>query len=329
MIMKTLFRVVKRNADFYVNCAREWIDPFCFPAREYPVYVNLVIHAEYIAVRKIFNQLLSFVTTFHRITGVKSIVCVMTPECPIVRSQMADEGISDADYAERLADLLPFTEIGYHGHFFAAVTEEEMSLQSALLLHERMSSFRSLFWQDGDGRWMVPVGHHNYEQSVVRGQFLKEMQWFSEKNIYPKIYSAGWWFLNTDIVNLLEKAGFIIDCSIRKYHLDTFGMQYLCDKEIPPRGEVFPLPPSRTLFEVQSVFYPVQHPYAMNTSYRALASHAPNKPLFAIIPLHEGEIQSFHGEVMKHVEKLSQWDAFAWLSVERDMWKISRNVFTA
>ena len=143
------------------------------------------------------------------------------------------------------------------------------------------------------------------------------MQWLRDIGFDAKAYVAGWWFLTDEIILQLEQEGIEVDCSIRQKHLDTFGDKYVKDESVPPRGEAFLLPPSKNIVEIQSVFYPVEHP---RRSLRHLADtmrHNPDAPLFLAIPCHEAEALHFTREVMSNVECFKEADkAFRWTPVD-------------
>ena len=282
--------------------------------RAEPVRVNFVFHTERVAEAPSFDRLLAFVSAFHRATGARPTLCLLTPECPKVRVQMERGGIAEGAIVERIARLLEHAEAGYHGHFYE-VSADEASARAAFRAHFGRDGVYPGPTRDGRATWLIPVSHLNPRHDLAAAQMDRELDWLSRAGIRPRVYVAGWWHMDAEVARMLDQRGFDIDCSIRRRHANTFGARYLGDEAIPPRGEPFLLPPTRRVLEVQSIFYPVDHPYRMRTAYADIAAHRPDRPLFVALPSHEGELFT-HGRVFwDHVRRISASRAFAWHDV--------------
>jgi len=307
-------RNARRWAGYLRDAVLDRVLPARDPARPEPVRVNFVFHTERVAEAPSFERLLQFVASFHRATGVRPTLCLLTPDCPKVRVQMERTGLDADGYGERVARLLEHAEPGYHGHFFELTEDEERARKA----------YREHFGRDGvhagpagGGRptWMIPVSHLNPRHDLAAAQMDRELAWLAGAGIRPRVYTAGWWHMDAEIARLLAARGLTVDCSIRRRHANTFGARYLDDGAIPPRGEPFLLPPTRTLIEVQSIFYPVDHPYRLRRAYAAIVSHAPDRPLFVALPSHEGELFTHARVYWDHVRRISGSPAFAWRAV--------------
>ena len=307
-------RDLKRRAGYLRDSLLDRVLPGQLVQRAEPVRVNFVFHTERVAETPSFERLLAFVTAFHRATGVRPTLCLTTPECPKVQVQMERTGIDSDAFADRVSRLLDHAEPGYHGHFYD-VCEDETAARRA---------FRALFGRDGaypgprrGGRatWLVPVSHLHPRPDLAQAQMDRELAWLERTGIRPRAYVGGWWHMDVEIARLIEARGFQIDFSIRRRHPNSFGARYLEDDAIPPRGEPFVLPPTHSVLAVQSIFYPVDHPYRMRTAYAAIATHAPDRSLFVALPSHEGELFTHARAFWDHIRRISSWRAFAWREV--------------
>ena len=227
---------------------------------------------------------------------------------------MERTGIDGDAFAGRIARLLEHAEAGYHGHFFEITGDEDRARKA----------YREHFGRDGayagpsEGsrrRWMIPVSHLNPRHDLAEAQMDRELAWLARMGIHPRTFTAGWWHMDAQIATMLAARGITVDCSIRRRHANSFGARYLDEKDVPPRGEPFLLPPTSTLLEVQSIFYPVDHPYRLRTSYAELAAHAPDRPLFAALPSHEGELFTHARVYRDHIRRISESPAFTWREV--------------
>jgi hypothetical protein len=282
--------------------------------REEPVRINFVFHTERVAEAPSYERLLAFVAAFHRSTGVRPTLCLLTPECPKVQRQLERGGLDADGFGERLVRLLEHAEPGYHGHFYE-VSRDEAAARRAYRAHYGREGATPGPRRDGHPAWLIPVSHLNPQPALVEDQMDRELAWLARAGITPRTYVAGWWHMDATIAKLLAARGFTVDCSIRRQHANTFGARYLEDASIPPRGEPFLLPPTDSIIEVQSIFYPVEHPYRMRSAYADIIAHAPGRPLFVALPSHEGELFTHARAFWTHIRRLSASPAFLWRGV--------------
>lgn len=279
--------------------------------RAEPVRINFVFHTERVAETPSFERLLAFVTAFRRATGIRPTLCLLTPHCPKVQVQMARTGIDSDGFAERAGRLLEHAEAGYHGHFYELTRDEERARKAYREHFGREGAYPGPPGSGGPW-WMIPVSHLNPRHDLVAAQMDRELAWLKGAGIRPKTYTAGWWHMDAAIAALLAERGIAIDCSIRRRHANSFGARYLDEAGIPPRGEPFLLPPTDRLVEVQSIFYPVDHPFRLRAAYASIAAHAPDRPLFVALPSHEGELFTHGRAYWAHIRRISESPAFAW-----------------
>lgn len=256
------------------------------PGRQAPVSVNFCIHTEILYDAKTFEALIKFSKNFFALTGKKIAVCVSTPVCPIVKDALDKKGISPDVMSERIRDIAKFAEIGYHGHFYLEGRSE-----------------------------LSQISHDNYDRDTVIGQMRAEIGWLKERGIRPKIYIGGWWFLTADIVLELERSGILVDVSVRKGKLNTFGGKYMEDAAIP-FGKPFILPPSKAIVEIQSIFGPVMATPIMNGHLSRYLGKDKDEVLSFIFPLHDWDIPKYYRNIWSNVESLHKAkDSIAWMDI--------------
>lgn len=249
-----------RGIQYSLTTALDALAPRTLPAREQPLHLTVVFHTEKIAHAAVFEPFLEFVAWLNRETQSRPTACVTTPHCPEAAEMMAAHGVSEREYAARLMRLADLADIGYHGHFYTR-----------------------------SGRGLEPMSPDAFDETAVAGQMDRELAWLRKHCREVDTYCAGWWLLNEAIARLLDERGIGIDSSLRRGHPNTFGSRYLTDDDMPPRGEPFLLPPSRSIVEIQSAFYPVDHPRRTRELLRPTIEHAPDKALLLALPSHEGE----------------------------------------
>ncbi len=312
-------RTARRWAGYLRDAALDRLAPARDAARTEPVRINFVFHTERVAERPSFERLLRFVTSFHSATGVRPTLCLLTPHCPKVQVQMERTGLDADGFGERVTRLLEHAEAGYHGHYFELTDDEERARKAHREHFGREGAYpgpgRASEAGGGRATWMIPVSHLNPRHDLAEAQMDRELAWLAKAGIRPRVYTAGWWHMDAPIARLLAARGIAVDCSIRRRHRNTFGARYLGDDAIPPRGEPFLLPPTESLIEVQSIFYPVDHPYRLREAYTAIVAHAPDRPLFVALPSHEGELFTHARVYQDHIRRISDSPAFAWRAV--------------
>lgn len=240
-------------------------------------YFNFAIHSEMIYDEKTYKALLAFAEEFYSLTEKKITVCVSTPACPLVSKELAAREIAMSAFNDRVASLNRFADIGYHGHFYGI--------------------------KDSN---IYQISNENYNRDTVIGQIRKEISWFKGIGLAPQIYVAGWWFLTSDIVLELERSGISVDSSVRKGKANTFGKNYLDDREVPGYGEPFILPPSGSVVEIQSLFGPVMPAFMMKYHLSQYIDREKAGDLFFIFPLHDWDIPKYHSNILSNVKMLKK-----------------------
>jgi hypothetical protein len=257
------------------------------PPRDAPAHVNFSIHCECVYDDRVYASLLKFAGDFNALTGKRIAICVSTPRSPLAGTMMAKRGFSEGEFEARVSDLAGSAEIGYHGHF------------------------RPL---EKDGPWEIPK--LEYDEKAVVEQIGKEMQWFRNIGISPKVYVAGWWFLTAGIVRELERSGIAVDSSVRKGKADSFGGRYLDDAEVPEPGRPFILPPSKGLVEIQSIFGPVMAPVFMKRHLWRHLERDTKEDLFFVFPLHDWDIPHYYRFIRANMNEVSKFKtAVDWMDI--------------
>jgi len=285
---RLLARRAREKARYTAIALREMARPLALPARTCPLHLTFVFHTEAVATESAFRKLLRFAEHFQRRTDERITLCVTTPLCPQTELDLAREGTSTQTYAQRLRDLAEFAEIGYHGHFYRRVGECG-GHPYAGLPDRAMKIIRDAPWF---GELVPMVGEH-FDAERVDDQIRLETQWLAETVAPPRAYVAGWWFMKSEIVAALEKTGIAVDCSVRQRHKPTLTEAYLPGDRVPPRGEPFLLPPSDGIIEIQSGFYPIEHPRRTLQFLSPTLERAPDRPLFLVFPSHETQLLAY------------------------------------
>lgn len=269
--------------------------PRPLPERTQPLHIAFVFHVERIADASTFEPFLTFVRWLETQTGSRPLACVTTPRCPMTEAQMARLGVTDRDYAARLGQLAESADLGYHGHFYVRHPSQESAKERCLRLMAGADQADAMaLWTKG----LSPMSPDCFDEEVVAQQMDDELTWLRDRSARVTAYVAGWWVLTEATVRLMERQGIEVDCSVRRNHPDTFGRQYLLENELAPRGEPAFLPPSQSIVEIQSAFYPVDHPRRTKELLRPTLCHMPDQPLFLALPSHEGETL-LHGRALR------------------------------
>lgn len=247
------------------------------PSREIPARINICVHTEMLYDELVFDALLGFSKGFLGLTGKKMAVCVSTPVCPLVKNAMKNMAVARDVVAERICEVSKFAEIGYHGHFYR---------EGANALEQ--------------------ISHDNYDRDTVIRQIKGEIDWLMDIGIAPRIYIGGWWFLTSDIVLELERAGITVDVSVRKGRRDTFGGKYLEDAVLPPCGKPFLLPPSKRIIEIQSIFGPVMMTSIMKGHLSRYLCDKKDEPMSFIFPLHDWDIPKYQRNLSANIASLNE-----------------------
>lgn len=296
----------------------EWLAPVALPVREEPLHVTFLFHVEYLADAQTFSPFLDFVKWLRAETQCPPMVCMTTPHCPLTAAQMSGLGVSESEYEDRVGQLADCAELGYHGHFYVRHFSPETARKRCgeLLGDGTDQPDWELMWQNS----LSPMSQEDFDESAVADQMAEELSWLRERHPNIVTYVAGWWVLNEGVVRLLEEHGVEADCSVRRHHPNTFGSRYLTDDAIPPRGAPFILPASQRIVEIQSGFYPVDHPRRTKKLLTPALSHRPDQPLFMVFPSHEGEVIQFGRAFRENVRMLMKWpDRVRWTSVHEQV----------
>ncbi len=247
------------------------------PSRQAPSYANFCVHTEMLYDRKIYQPLLEFSRDFNSLTGRRITICVTTPLSPLVKRDMSRYHLPDDICLSRIRELKKNADIGYHGHFYKET-----------------------------GGSLTEISTANFEKDLVAEQIASEIGWLGKAGVEPKVYIAGWWFLNGEIVSELENFGIEVDVSVRKGKPDFFGGKYPKEDKIPPYGRPFVLPPSKGIVEIQSVFGPVMPPFFMKGHLSEYLDEGKNEKLFFVFPLHDWDISKYRRNIWANVLTLGK-----------------------
>jgi hypothetical protein len=259
------------------------------------LYLGLVIHCERIFETETFEKLLAF----SKIAPKKATLCVMTPENPFIQFQIEKAGLDRRAFDDRLKRLSEDYEIGFHGHWCR---------------------------KGGGGQSAAPKGGRSAgverfgfkvisdDPAEVRKQFVLENNYLNSLGIKPKVYSAGWWYLDESIVKLLDEFGYSADCSVRYGLPNFFGGTYLDASALPQKGLPFYLAPSNNIIEFTSISY-------MNFNWWSLAKdlfkplNSSEGPLFVTVPIHDYSLPEDMDKVTANINFLSTIKNCHWSSV--------------
>lgn len=156
----------------------------------YHVSLGFIFHTEQIYHTHTFITLLDFCNHYQQITGKRPLCAVMSPLNKRVKSKMEEAQFSLNDFNKRLIELSAVSDIGYHGHF----------------------------WR-GDGDYSLlenQVRNRNYREqdsALIDKQFTDDYSWLKQLDFVQPYYTAGWWFVNSTLLNKLRLEGIIADFS--------------------------------------------------------------------------------------------------------------------
>jgi len=292
--MRPLLRRLRYAGTSFVN----WLAPIPVPRREEPVHLTVQFHCESIAVASVFEPFLEFVTWLAHQTDSRPTACVTTPLCPKSQTQMREHGVTEEQYVDRVAQLAEVADIGYHGHFYVPGQPE-----------------------------LTRMASDTFDEEVASEQMEQELAWLRGRHEGVTAYCGGWWAMNEAIARLLDEHGMEVDCSLRRTHESPFGERYMTDDEMPSRGVPFLLPPTDGVVEIQSGFYPIDHPRRALELLLPTLLFEPDAPLFVVLPSHEGEAlesgKSFR-DCVRMMTKLG--DGVRWTSL-REQARLAREAW--
>jgi len=177
------------------------------------VQLTVCVHTEVIPERAAFEGLFSFSRRANEL-GLRPVICVMTPKFPVVARMMAACDLDENGYEARLRQLSRHALLGYHGHLMLpAVPGRDRPAPGATNSHWRFSlpDLRPATTEDDVPELLAP-------------QFDAEIGWLRERGLGTFAYSAGWWWLPSSVIGLLETRGFRFDLSTKPFDpYDTLG----------------------------------------------------------------------------------------------------------
>lgn len=106
---------------------------------------------------------------------------------------MDQAGFSQRDFKERLEELFIYADIGYHGHF----------------------------WRNNDdfdnlNNQIKEASYTQHDDVLIGQQFKQDYVWLSDQHFTLPYYAAGWWFMNTPVLNQLIEHKIAADFSYTK-----------------------------------------------------------------------------------------------------------------
>jgi hypothetical protein len=152
-----------------------------------------VMHVERLYDDSSFYNILEFVRRYLDAVGVKAILTVITPAAPLLRYELERVGFGEEAYAERIRALSKYADIGVHGHY----------------LREPARAGRPI---------------HNYwsDKATVISQLRCECVWLESRGLMRRrVYSAGWWYLDSSVLHALDSLDFEFDFSASKARFNS------------------------------------------------------------------------------------------------------------
>jgi hypothetical protein len=187
--------------------------PSAFPDKQCAFL--FVFHVEQMYDDTLFQNLISFCNGFAEETGVEPICALMSGANARVRDGAAKAHVSMDTIAGRMHELAAVATLGYHGHFWIAPND----------FQEYESEIRC----------------NNFVKASVMQQVESDLDWFDQYKVpIQPIYSAGWWFVNSDLLAKLAEKGFGLDFSFSHspWFRNQFSHRILMTQSIPA-GEPF------------------------------------------------------------------------------------------
>ncbi len=154
--------------------------------RKYKLQLLFVFHTEKIYNDEIYNNLKEFCFEYYSLTGAKAICTIIPPTNLKLQKEMKEASFDNGEFVERLRELEKISTLGYHGHFFQNNTPE--------------------YWN--------AIHCNSFQSTAMIDQFNKDLEWFKKNDInHNGIYAAGWWFMNSSLMDMLLANGFRCDFS--------------------------------------------------------------------------------------------------------------------
>jgi hypothetical protein len=147
-------------------------------------HVIPVLHVERLHDDATFERIQRFLGAYAAKTGCRAVATVITPLAPLLRAELDAAGFDVDAYARRIASLLPHADVGLHGHYLRAASAS------------------------------APVHNAWSERRVVAEQLPAEIEWLESRGLMrTRVYSAGWWYLDDNVVQVLADNAIAFDFS--------------------------------------------------------------------------------------------------------------------
>lgn len=151
---------------------------------------GFIFHTERIYDTQTFLSLLEFCIRYQQITGKRPLCAVMSPLNKRVKSEMEEVQFSLADFNTRLVELSGVSDIGYHGHFWRSEGDYSNAKN-----------------QIRDNNYLAQ------DSTLIDRQFTDDYSWLKHLGFVLPYYTAGWWFVNSMLLNKLQQEEVIADFS--------------------------------------------------------------------------------------------------------------------
>jgi hypothetical protein len=263
------------------------------------LYLSLIFHAEKIQEERVYRRLCQFGRFLSSGYHFRTTLCLMTPQNPYLQCQMRAGRISEKEYRQRVKSLSQWYDLGFHGHWCKS---NATNMVSPGLIPEE---YRKL----GFGLTLA-------EPQAIEEQFRAEVDYLSTNFYPPKVYTAGWWYLSEQIINLLDEHRFDIDCSVRYGRKDTFGGHYLPPDQLPEQGYLFHPYPAKRLMEVPSIAYLHMNWWTIIRDLLPVLK-ASRRPLFSVLPLHDYNLLDGLEKIQENVAFLAHIKNVHWVEVTK------------
>jgi hypothetical protein len=148
-----------------------------------------VLHVEQLDKDSCFESLLTYLEAYRRVTGRRAVATVMTPLSPLTAARLAASGFGEEKYAERIAGVGRWAIIGQHGHYL----------------------------RPAPGGELRPMHASFFDGAAIERQIAAEADWLISRGLMDperKIYSAGWWFMNSWLQRTIARLGYRHDFSL-------------------------------------------------------------------------------------------------------------------
>jgi hypothetical protein len=260
-----------------------------------PLHAGLVIHSEKIQDISVYNQLLALKENLR----FRPLLCVMTPENPYIRADMHAKGCSENEFNDRLLRLQQSYDIGLHGHW----CREKKAGESLSLYKKGRETYI-----EAAG---FPLTMH--DAKAVQKQFSQEYSYLKAIGCHPPAYSAGWWFFNDVIADLLDEYGFGIDCSVNKTFTDSFGTP-VCGKFTQKTvGDIHYFTPKKRTASIISLSYIHYNWWSLIEDILTLLFKKDQRHV--VFPLHDYDLPKYSEKIRSNITFLHRISGVNWCGV--------------